>query len=72
MLTEQQERPAGRYITDLEVEYAGSILLRADWGQGISRNPFLMFRFSPERFEGELHIRWIDNRGDRDELVVPI
>jgi thiosulfate oxidation carrier complex protein SoxZ len=72
MLAAQQAEATGgaHYITDLEIERAGAVVLRADWGPGIARNPLVVFRCHVTNPASELQLRWRDNRGGSDELTV--
>lgn len=74
MLSEQQAgaRDGAHFITDLEIDHSGAVVLRADWGPGLSRNPFIAFRYRVPEPAGQLRIRWRDNRGATDELLVAL
>ena len=74
MLAAQQAEATdgAHFITDLEIERAGAIVLRADWGPGIARNPLVVFRCQAAAASSELRIRWRDNRGGRDEFTVSL
>jgi thiosulfate oxidation carrier protein SoxY/thiosulfate oxidation carrier complex protein SoxZ len=60
------------HITDLSVTHNGRIVLAAQFGTAISRNPFLQFRFKGGAKGDKVGLNWIDNRGARrsDEAIV--
>lgn len=42
----------------------GKVVLEAQWGTGISKNPYLTFRLKTAQLGDQLLITWLDNRGD--------
>lgn len=60
------------YITQVTVSCAGKVVLSAQWGPSVSRNPFLEFNFRGGQKGDKVQISWIDNRGDKrsDEVAV--
>jgi sulfur-oxidizing protein SoxZ len=42
----------------------GKVVLEAEWGTGISKNPYLTFRLKNAQLGDQLTITWVDNRGD--------
>lgn len=51
------------YITEVTCEHNGSQILNCLWGPGVSKNPFLSFRFSGAKKGDTLKISWVDNNG---------
>jgi thiosulfate oxidation carrier protein SoxY/thiosulfate oxidation carrier complex protein SoxZ len=60
------------HITDLSVTHNGRVVLAAQFGTAISRNPFLQFRFKGGTRGDKVNLNWTDNRGLRrsDETVI--
>jgi sulfur-oxidizing protein SoxZ len=60
------------HITELTATLNGQPVLTAQWGPGVSSNPFLQFRLKNARLGDKVGVAWKDNRGDsrRDEAVV--
>ena len=53
------------YITEVTCEHNGKSILNCLWGPGVSKNPFLSFRFSGANSGDKLKISWVDNSGNR-------
>jgi sulfur-oxidizing protein SoxZ len=53
------------FIQNVVVTHGGRIVLSAQWGPSISKNPYLSFRFSGAKPGDKLIVTWIDNRGDK-------
>lgn len=64
----QRKNAAGRlvaahHIRELEVQHNGRTVLAAQWGPGVSRNPYLQFHFSGGRPGDRLRVAWSDSQG---------
>ncbi|MDH5181666.1 MAG: thiosulfate oxidation carrier complex protein SoxZ [Gammaproteobacteria bacterium] len=51
------------YITEVKCEHNGKNVLTCLWGPGVSKNPFLSFRFKDAKAGDTLKISWVDNKG---------
>ena len=60
------------FINDVKATSGGRTVLTAKWGQAISQNPFLEFRFKGAKPGDKVIITWTDNTGDTrtDEAVI--
>lgn len=60
------------FIQFVTVTHQGRSVLSAQWGPGVSANPFLSFKFQGGRKGETLTVAWIDNAGDSrsDEAVI--
>lgn len=60
------------YINDVKVVSNGKTVLTANWGQAISQNPFLQFRFKGAKAGDKVVVTWIDNMGETrtDEAAI--
>ena len=77
METGQRKDAAGKtipawHITNVMATLNGKQVLNADWGPGISKNPFLQFTVKGAKAGDRIAISWRDNRGATrtDEAVV--
>ena len=60
------------YITEVKCEHNGEKILNCLWGPGVSKNPFLSFRFKGANTGDTLTITWEDNQGKSDTKSIKI
>jgi len=77
METGQRKDAAGKvipawYIQEVTASHNGKVVLTAQWGTSISKNPFLQFNIKGAKAGDKVSIAWVDNHGDRrsDEATV--
>jgi sulfur-oxidizing protein SoxZ len=60
------------FINDVKATSGGRTVLAAKWGQAISQNPYLQFRFKGAKPGDKVAITWTDNTGDTrtDETAI--
>jgi sulfur-oxidizing protein SoxZ len=60
------------YIEEVTATHNGKTVLTAQWGPGVSKNPFLQFVIKHARVGDKIGVSWKDSRGDMrsDEAVV--
>ena len=60
------------YINDVKATSGGKTVLAAKWGQAISQNPYLQFRFKGAKAGDKVSVTWTDNTGDTrtDEVAI--
>src|SRR3954463_16042283 len=60
------------FIQNVSVTHNGRTELAAQWGTGISKNPFLHFRFSGGKPGEKVAVTWTDSKGDKrtDEVAI--
>ena len=60
------------YISDVKASSAGRIVLSAKWGQAVSQNPYLQFRFKGAKAGDKVAVTWTDNTGETraDEAAI--
>jgi len=60
------------FISDVKATSGGRTVLTAKWGQAISQNPFLQFRFKGAKAGDKVAVTWIDNLGETrtDEATI--
>ncbi|HMM74427.1 MAG TPA: thiosulfate oxidation carrier complex protein SoxZ [Gammaproteobacteria bacterium] len=60
------------FITRVVCRLGEDVVLDADWGGGIAKNPYLSFIVDGVETGTRLTLAWSDNQGGHDELVVDI
>lgn len=63
---------AAWFIQDVRAKLNGVVVMRAQWGPGVSKNPLLQFTLKNAKPGDTITVEWIDNRGysRQDEIVV--
>lgn len=61
-----------KYITDVTASLNGKVVLAAQFGPAVSKNPYLAFKFKGGAKGDKLAVSWTDNRGDKrvDEVAI--
>lgn len=62
-----QNIPA-HHITEVTAEHDGKVVMTANWGGAISKNPYLSFKFKGGKAGDKIRISWVDNMGKGDSL----
>lgn len=60
------------FITRVVCTLNDDVVLDADWGGGVAKDPYLSFVVDAAQAGDRLTIRWVDNQDGRDELSVAI
>lgn len=60
------------FITEVKAQHLGRTVLEAQYGQSISKNPYLLFRFKGGAVGEKVTVSWVDNKGDTrtDEAAI--
>ena len=60
------------YIQNVTVRHEARIVLFAQWGPAVSKNPYLGFKFRGGAPGERVEVTWVDNEGDSrtDETVI--
>ncbi|MBL8477575.1 MAG: thiosulfate oxidation carrier complex protein SoxZ [Methyloversatilis sp.] len=60
------------HITELTATHNGRVVLAAQFGPAVSKNPYLQFKFAGGAKGDKVNVSWVDNKGDKrtDEVVV--
>ena len=60
------------FIQSVTATHNGKVVLAAEWGPAVSKNPFLSFKFSGGKPGEKVSITWTDNKGDKrtDEATI--
>ena len=60
------------FIQQLTFEHNGKPVFSADWGGGVSKDPYVKFSFKGAKKDDELKISWVDNKGATDTTTAKI
>lgn len=60
------------YINEVTAMHGSKLVLQCLWGQSVSQNPFLAFKFKGGAKGEKVQINWKDNKGDTrtDEATI--
>jgi len=60
------------YIDEVSASLNGKVVLTAEWGPAVSKNPFMQFTIKGAKAGDKVAISWKDNHGDSrtDEATV--
>ena len=60
------------YIQNVTVRHGERVVLFAQWGPAVSKNPFLGFKFIGGVPGDRIEATWVDNKGDSrtDETII--
>jgi sulfur-oxidizing protein SoxZ len=60
------------FITEVKAQYQGRSVMEAQFGQSVSKNPYLLFHFKGGAAGDKVTVSWLDNKGDKrtDEAVI--
>jgi sulfur-oxidizing protein SoxZ len=54
------------HITNVTATLNGTQVLNAQWGGGISKNPYLAFKVKGAKKGDKVVVNWVDNTGDKN------
>jgi len=60
------------HITEVTAEHNGNVVMTANWGGGVSKNPYLSFKFKGGAAGDMIKISWVDNMGESDSAEADI
>ena len=60
------------FIQEVTASHNGKVVMTAEWGPAVSKNPFLQFNVKGAQAGDKVSIKWVDNRGDArtDEATI--
>ena len=60
------------YIQTVSATHNGKIVMSAQWGPAVSKNPFIQFVFNGGKAGDKIAVTWVDNKGDKrtDEATI--
>lgn len=60
------------FIEDLICKHKDKIVMSANWGSGISKNPYFSFKFTGGAEKDKVKLTWKDNQAKTDSREVEI
>lgn len=60
------------FIQEIVCEYEGKVVLEGLWSGGVSKNPYLAFKFKGGEVGKKVKMRWKDNTGQTESLDLDI
>jgi sulfur-oxidizing protein SoxZ len=60
------------HITNVTATLNGAKVLDAQWGGGISKNPYLAFKVKGAKKGDKVVVNWVDNTGDKNTAEATI
>jgi sulfur-oxidizing protein SoxZ len=60
------------FIEEISCEHNGEVVMFAQWGIGISANPYLAFQFEGGKVGDKVKLTWKDNQGQSETTVTEI
>ena len=77
METGQRKDASGKvipawFIQEVGASHNGKVVMTAQWGPSVSKNPFLQFNIKGAKAGDKVSVSWVDNKGDKrtDEATV--
>lgn len=56
------------FIEQVTAEHNGKRVWLANWSAGVSKNPFLSFKFKGGKSGDTVKLSWVDNKGESDSI----
>lgn len=66
------EKIPAHFIEEITCEHGGKTVMTAYWSGGVSKNPYLMFKFKGGAAGDPLKLSWKDNKGEGDSIEVKL
>ena len=66
------EKIPAHFIKEVKCEHNGNVIMVANWGVAVSKNPYLSFKFSGGKKGDSIKISWDDNKGKSDAAEAKI
>jgi sulfur-oxidizing protein SoxZ len=60
------------YITEVTATVNGTPVLDANLSGGISKNPYLAFKFKNPKKGDKIVVNWVDNKGDKNSAEATV
>jgi sulfur-oxidizing protein SoxZ len=58
------ETVPAHYITEVKAELNGKLVMTANWGPAVSKNPYFAFNLNGAKAGDTLKMSWVDNKGE--------
>ena len=60
------------FIQEVTGESGGKMRMKALWGGGVSKNPYLSFQFKGSKKGDAIKLTWVDNQGNSESAEAKI
>ncbi len=60
------------FIQEVVCKHKGATVMTAQWSGGVSKNPYISFKFAGAAKGDELELSWVDNKGKGDSKTAQI
>lgn len=60
------------FIQEVTCTSAGREVLTADWSGGVSKNPYISFKYKGANAGDDLTLTWVDNLGNTESATVKV
>lgn len=60
------------FINEITAKHNGKVVLTAEWGASVSKNPYLSFAFDGGAAGDSVELSWTDNKGESDSTTAEI
>ena len=60
------------FIEEVTCEHNGNVVMSCYWGGGVSKNPYLSYKFKGGKSGDSIRIHWQDNQGKTDAKEIKI
>ncbi len=66
------EKIPAHFIQEVVCKHKGNTIMTAEWSGGVSKNPYISFKFTGGAKGDELELGWTDNKGKSDSTTSTI
>jgi sulfur-oxidizing protein SoxZ len=66
------EKVPAHFIKEVVCKHNGETVLTADWSGGVSKNPYISFKFTGAAKGDSIELAWTDNQGGSDSTTAQI
>ncbi|MGQ9660291.1 MAG: thiosulfate oxidation carrier complex protein SoxZ [Thermochromatium sp.] len=60
------------FIQEVVCKVKGGVVMKASWSGGVSKNPYLSFKFKGGAVGDEIEVAWTDNKGESQRQTAQI
>lgn len=60
------------FIQEISCTSGGKEVINAQWSGGISKNPYISFKYKGASAGDELTLSWVDNKGNSDSATAKV
>ncbi len=66
------EKIPAHFIKEVKCEHNGKVVVNAQWGAAVSKNPYLAFAFTGAKAGDSVKLSWVDNKGESDSAEAKV